>query len=232
MLIALLAAGMMILAACNISSTSDNDDDAEEETPAAVESPTAEPTEPSEPDATSEPTEDPAGEDEESSTPTEVADADSTPEAEETAEPWRLEPDPLLLIAESGEQRGEIGAFFWVDDTTLLALEGGAGYYERQDEPLEIEAGETLTWEITTEKIPDSYALAVFEPNEETTEGNRVVLGNEPILEEDLDDEEPSWEVDLEPGDYYLQVSTTWPTDDELWHTDQNSRYRYWVTVE
>lgn len=221
-LIFVMIAGL-VLAACNVSSTSDDADDDVDETPVATETPTPAVTETSEDD-------DPDAE--ETPAATAVADDEADPEAEETAEPWRLEPDPLLMIAESGEQRGVVGAFFWVDDTTLLALEGGPGYYERQEEPLEVEADETLEFQITTDKLPDFYEISVFEPNEDTTEGNRVVLGNEPILTEELDVDEPTWAADLEPGDYYVQVSTTWPTDDEMWHTAQHSQYRYWITVE
>lgn len=212
----------LVLAACNVSSTSDDVDDDAAETPVATESSTPAATETSEED-------DPEAE--ETPSATAVSDDEADPEAEETAEPWRLEPDALLLMADSGEQRGVIGAFFWVDDTTLLALEGGPGYYERQDEPLDVEAGETIEFQITTDKLPDFYEISVFEPNEETTEGNRVVLGNEPILTEELDVDDPAWTVDLEPGEYYLQVSTTWPTDEEMWHTEQNSQYRYWINV-
>ncbi|MEX2426600.1 MAG: hypothetical protein WD401_07540 [Thermomicrobiaceae bacterium] len=227
MLTTFLIAGLL-LAACEISSTDDDDaDDAAEETPVATETAPAE-------DPTEEPTSDPT---EEESEDGEAESDDSTPEPDEEAgdednEQISLTPPGISLIAESGEQVGQVGPHFWIHEASGLAGEAEGGAFQLQEEPLVVQNGETVTIESDEEDYYPHTISAIVYPGEAEPEGQTVPLGSEPVDEIELDAEEGAWEVDLEADTYYIEIVTEWPTENDAFDRDKEATYRFWVTVE
>lgn len=162
---------------------------------------------------------------------TEESDDQAEEEAEETPAGRRgLTPYAVTLSGESGEQTGQIGPHFWTDDEAMLAGEAAGGFYERHEEPMTVENGEELAIEVDEDDFPTEITVDVYEPVE-PERADLVSLPDEPLQSDELDVESGTWTVDLEPGEYYVVLQTTWPTD-EMWDRMREVAYRFWIQVE
>lgn len=220
----------LLLTACDISSTSDDDTGEQaSETPTVAETAeTEEPTAESTPESTSEPTGD-AGENDTATA--EPGDPDENGD-DSPSESVSLTPFGISIVAESGEQVGQIGPHFWIHTASGLAGEAAGGGYRLQDEPLVVENGETVTIESEEDgEYPHTIEVRTY-PGETEPEGPTVSLGMEPDEEFELDVEAGTWEVDLEAGTYYVELNALWPTEVTVYERDKESIYRFWITVE
>jgi hypothetical protein len=148
-------------------------------------------------------------------TPEDSDPAQATPTDDEF-DPRRLEPHPIWLIAESGEQRAHLGAYFWILDEGVAADVQSAGF-TIHEEPLELRDGESIRIESRGPLFPEEITLEVYTQDGNiledisTREGRMDAFSPqvEPVLTAEIPNGE--WTVDLEPGEYFIRLGTVWP---------------------
>jgi hypothetical protein len=197
-MLATLTLALLLIAACN-NDNSNNDEPNGEQVTTPIATPTEAPNDDPEPSP--------------AETPEDSAQA--TPSDDEY-DPRRLEPHPIFLIAESGQQRAHLGAYFWILDEGVAADVQSAGF-TIHEEPLELRDGESIRIESRGPLFPDEITLEVYTQDGNiledisTREGRMDAFSpqTEPILTTEMPNGE--WTVDLEPGEYFIRLDTVWP---------------------
>jgi hypothetical protein len=217
-------AGLM-LAACT-ATTADDDAGDDATDPAPVETPTA--------TAEPGPADDQVAVDDEAADDAVVGEDDEgAPEDDESP----LAPDDFWLVGASGEQFGWPISYFWTEED--LGIEITGHYVPLHDEPLAVEQGETLTMRADHESdLPEEIVVRVFSRDDVTVEEQATRWGTqdayfvdaEPVLEEEVTPDSMEWTVDLDSGEYFVVIETTWPTPEE-YPLQIYADFWYWIEV-
>lgn len=148
-----------------------------------------------------------------------------------------LAPPDFTLTAAAGEQPSSRGSFYWMLDNGLAAELNYHGF-EIHPSTLEVQPGETLTFAPNDGHVPATLELAIF-PEEgntgpitpeilaaeagatPTTTATPTPAGGEevlffrpktdPVKTAELQGDDMTWTVDLEPGTYFIRIKGTWP---------------------
>jgi hypothetical protein len=131
-----------------------------------------------------------------------------------------LEPDAIYLVSASGEQRGELGSYDWMD-VSGLAAESEASGFPIPEEPLAIVQGEEVRFETRSGLFPKLLEIELYDYDSNITEDISTQEGRmdafqrleDPVVENRITDpDDPlEWVVDVEPGDYFVYIYTEWP---------------------
>jgi hypothetical protein len=144
-----------------------------------------------------------------------VVETEATPDPD-VYNPNQLGPPTFRTIAESGRQIASVGAFFWILDEGI-AVDISSGGFTIHDDPLEIAAGETVSFEAVGPLFPVRMTIEVYTRDENIREDISTHEGRaagftpltDPVYTTEISGD--SWTVDLDPGEYFVRLDTRWP---------------------
>ncbi len=141
-----------------------------------------------------------------------------TPSLAPSASPMSLDPPTFTLVAGSGKQPANTGAFYWQRQDNGLAAEINAPGIPLQKEPLVVKRGEQLKLEIGNGSAPDSIELKAYPKDGNhkpiSTANNAIdafTPTTDPVTATTLGAGTDTWTAELEPGEYFVWMKGTWP---------------------
>ncbi len=167
-----------------------------------------------------------------------------TSQASSSATPDGISLDPPLLVAhaKSGTQPANFGTFYWMISNGLAAKVNAVGI-QIQDKALHVSKGETVqfTWEnqnSQSDSTLQSLQIAIFpEKASIVTQvgGGGTMQGfaasDHPITSDKLSMTDPSWKVGVDSGSYFVQVKAEWSNPIVKDGQTRHCEYGFYITV-
>ena len=168
----------------------------------------------------------------------------ATPAASSSATPDGISLDPPLLVAhaQSGTQQANFGTFYWMISSGLAAQVNARGI-QIQDQALHVTKGETVqfTWtnqnsqsdstlqDLTISVFPEAESIVTATNATGTLKGFKASAN--PVTTGKLSTSNPTWNVNVDSGSYFVQVVATWSNPIVAGGKTRQCEYGFYFTV-